>query len=295
MGPRCYSPERLNDALQYLHRYGDKLVILAGGTDLLVHYYERYHQLDRVLNIWELEELKKIEIVDGQIEIGSLVTHTQLTESDIILTHAPILAEGASEVGSPQIRNRGTIGGNVANASPAGDITTPLIALDAQVKIVSLDRGEELIPVTDFLTGPGRSILKKDEMIVSFVFPIPSRNCYGSFVKLGLRKALAISTVNTAVTLTFKGRVIKDCRIVMGAVAPTPIRARLSEELIRGREMDGELANQLLKQLEGEISPISDIRSSASYRLKTAGELVIMAIENIFNEGGLTNGRTISD
>lgn len=286
MGIIAFTPRRLDDALQYLHQYGDETNIIAGGTDILVKYYQRIDQLQRLVNIWELQELKSIRIVNEQIEIGSLLTHTQIEESTIILSSAPFLAEAAASIGSPQIRHRGTIGGNVANASPAGDLITPLLVLAAKVKLISLDRGEREVPLEDFLVGPGRHVAKQDELITGFTFPIPEENYRGTFLKLGSRKALAISTVNTAVLLGLDDRVILDCRIALGAVAPTPKRAKLLEDVLRGHDLAGPALEELINQLEKDISPITDIRGSQQYRLDTAKALVLRALQKTLKEGG---------
>lgn len=286
MGVIAFTPRRLDDALQYLHQYGDETNIIAGGTDILVKYHQRLVELQRLVNIWELQELKSIRIVNEQIEIGSLLTHTQIEESTIVLQNVPFLAEAAASVGSPQIRHRGTIGGNVANASPAGDLITPLLVLAAKVKLVSLDRGEREVPLEEFFVGPGRHIAKKDELITGFVFPVPEETFVGTFHKLGSRKALAISTVNTAVLLRLEDTLIKDCRIALGSVAPTPKRAKLLEDILLGQSLTELRLKDLIKQLEKDISPITDIRGSQRYRLDTAKELVLRALERTLKEGG---------
>ncbi len=291
MGIIGFTSRRLNEALQYLHQYGDETTIIAGGTDVLVKYHERLDELHRVLNIWQLEELKSIRIINDQIEVGSLVTHTQLEDSTIIQQNAPLLAEAAGSVGSPQIRNRGTIGGNVANASPAGDTLTPLLALDASVKFVSLDRGEKVVSLEEFLVGPGRHIMKKDELITALIFPIPKDNTVGAFVKLGYRKALAISTVNAAIMLGLQGNLIEDCRIALGAVAPTTKRAKLVEELLQGQDVTKSNTFEILGQLEKDIAPISDIRGSQQYRTDIARELVTQGLQKIVNKEVGRSGR----
>lgn len=289
MGMSTFTPLRLEQALHFLHSYGDETTILAGGTDILVRYYDRLYELNRVLNICELDELKYIKVFEDRIEIGSLVTHAQLEESAIILNNAPFLAEAASEVGSPQIRNRGTIGGNVANSSPAGDTLPPLLALDARVRLLSLDRGERVVPLSEFLTGPGRNVAKKDELITGFSFPILPEIYQGTFFKLGYRKALAIATINGAVLMSVEGEQVSDCRIVMGAVAPTPVRAKLAEEILKGKalsQITDEVIENVTDQLLQEISPISDLRASHQYRLDTAKELVGRAICTILRKRG---------
>lgn len=286
MGFDGFTPHQLDQALQYLHQYGDETTVLAGGTDVLVRCHERLPDLRRVLNICELDELKCVKTIDEEIEVGSMVTHTQLQNSTIVQSHVPLLAEAALTIGSPQIRNRGTIGGNVANASPAGDLLPVLLVLEAQVKIVSLDRGERWVPLHEFFTGPGRNVLKKDELITGFVFHKPGEGCRGSFRKLGCRRALAVAVVNAAVLMEIEGDRIKDCRIALGAVAPTAIRAHLAEEMLRGKSLNDEQLAAARAQLAQEISPISDLRGSQQYRIDAAGALVEQAIRTISRQGG---------
>lgn len=289
MGMSTFTPLRLEQALHFLHSYGDETTVLAGGTDILVRYYDRLYELNRVLNICELDELKYIKVFEERIEIGSLVTHAQLEESAIILQHAPFLAEAASQVGSPQIRNRGTIGGNVANSSPAGDTLPPLLALEAEVRLLSLDRGERVVPLSEFLTGPGRNVAKKDELITGFSFPIFPESYQGTFFKLGYRKALAIATINGAVLMSVDGEEIADCRIVLGAVAPTALRAKLAEDMLKGKELaqvSEEVIDNVTDQILQEISPISDLRAGYQYRLDTAKELAGRAIRTILRKRG---------
>lgn len=281
MGMTGFTPRQISEALQYLYQHGDETTIIAGGTDILVRFHRRMDELKRIMNIWNLEELKEIKITDDEIEVGSLVTHTQLEKSAIILNHVPFLAEAASEVGSPQIRNRGTIGGNVANSSPAGDTIPALMVLDAKVKLISLERGERVVSINDFFLGPGRNLIKKDELIYSFIFTIPHENYRGKFLKLGLRKALSISTVNGAILVTMKDGLINECRIALGAVAPTPVRVKLTEEGLKGKKATKEIIENAVNFLSQEISPISDIRGSRQYRLDVAKELVKRELLNI--------------
>lgn len=286
MGFEGYTPRSLDQALQYLHNFGDETTILAGGTDLLVRHHGRLFELSRIMNICELGELKSIKVVEEGIEIGSLVSHGQIEESAIILNHVPFLAEAAATIGSPQIRHRGTIGGNVANSSPAGDLLPPLLALDTEVTIVSLDRGKRVLPLEEFFTGPGRNVLKKDELITGFAFTIPDERSREKFVKLGFRKALAIATVSAAVSLTLEGNVVEECKIALGAVAPTTVRARYTEELLRGKMLSEQFIDQATHQMLQEIAPISDVRGSQQYRLDTAKALVGRAIRTILQKGG---------
>lgn len=286
MGLVGFTPVHLDEALEYLHQYGDQTKILAGGTDLLVRHHGCLDELQRILNICGLDELKLIKIADDQIEIGSLVTHTQLEESAIIQKYVPLLAEAAEAIGAPQIRNRGTIGGNIANASPAGDILPPLIALDAKVKLSSLDQGKVVLPLTDFLVGPGQNLARDDELITGITFSKPDYNQQGVFLKLGQRKALAIAVVNVAVMLCLNEDMIQDCRIVLGAVAPTPVRAKKTEEYLHGKSMTEAVINGAIQFLGREIAPIDDIRGSCQYRHEIARQLVEQGIRMIWQRGG---------
>lgn len=286
MGLAGFTPVHLDEALEYLQQYGDQTRILAGGTDLLVRHHGNLDELQRILNICELDELKSIKIVDSQIEIGSLVTHNQLEESAIIQKYVSFLAEAAGAVGAPQIRNRGTIGGNIANASPAGDTLPPLIALDAKVKLCSRNRGEVIVPLTEFLIGPGQNLAKKDELITGITFSIPHHKDQGVFLKLDQRKALTIAVVNVAVMLRLAGDMVQDCRIVLGAVAPTPVRVQKTEECLQGKSITEAVISEAIQFLGQEIAPIDDIRGSCQYRYETARQLVEQGIRMSWQRGG---------
>lgn len=297
MGLVGYTAVHLAEALEYLEEFGEETKILAGGTDLLVRYQGRLDELGRILDINELSELKSIKLVGDQIEIGSLVIHSQLEESEIIHKHVPFLAEAAASVGAPQIRNRGTIGGNIANASPAGDLLPSLVVLDAQVKLQSRSRGEVLLPLAEFLVGPGQNQAQPDELITGVIFSIPKKGQQGAFVKLGQRKALAIAVVNGAVLLELgaEGRV-ESCRIVVGAVAPTPLRAVQTEQALLGNVLTESLLNRSLELLDQEIQPISDLRGSREYRFVTARELIAQGIRKIWHgvqKGSEGGGRSV--
>jgi len=252
-----------------------KAKILAGGTDLLVRLKDEINQHD-IIDISHLKELKGISIADDKIKIGALTTFSELIENEIIAENASALVQAAEIVGSPQIRNRGTIGGNIANASPAGDSIPPLLILEAEIEI-SGKSGARTVPMRNFFKGPGRTILKKCEIISSVIIP-KNKDYRGAFVRLGQRKSLAISKVSLAALFKMKDEKIEEARIALGAVAPTVIRASKTEKFLIGKKLNDETISEAKKIICDEVSPISDIRSIAEYRKEMCGELLEQAI-----------------
>lgn len=256
--------------------------LLAGGTDLLVRM-----KLGRVspglfIDVSDLPELKAITVEAGKITIGAAVTHSEICRSSVIAQYAPVLAVAAASVGSPQIRNRGTVGGNVGNASPAGDTIPVLLAYDAVVKVVGT-AGSREVPLKEFFTGPGRTVLQPGELMTGFSFAGQTPAQAGAFEKLGKRKALSISVVNAAVMVELQGRIISRARIAMGAVAATPIRIAAAEGVLSGREFSDEVIARAAQMVSDTVNPIDDVRSEAAYRKKMAGVLTHRALEKSRN------------
>jgi len=253
-------PRSLGDALRMLRDEGP-LVPMAGCTDLYVSLNFGTLQETRFLNLWRLNRLRGIERTRGTLVIGALATFTDLIASPLVRRHVPILAAAAREVGGAQIQNRGTIGGNVANASPAGDALPVLAAAEATVVVQSASETRR-VPFTAFYTGYRQSVRRPDELIVAFeIPPLPARQ---HFRKVGPRAAQAISKV---VIAAIGG---KRPRIALGSVAPTVVRVpRTEAALAEGRSVDEATAI-----LMGEIAPIDDVRSTAEYRRRVAANLV---------------------
>ncbi len=271
---QIFSPHFIYECLSLMEQF-PKAKILAGGTDLLVRLKDEINQHD-IIDISHLKELKGINIADDKIKIGALTTFSEIIENEIIAENAGVLVQAAEIVGSPQIRNRGTVGGNIANASPAGDSIPPLLILEAEIEI-SGKSGARTVPMRNFFKGPGKTILKKCEIISSVIIP-KNKDYRGAFVRLGQRKSLAISKVSLAALFKMKDEKIEEARIALGAVAPTVIRASKTEKFLIGKKLNDETISEAKKIICDEVSPISDIRSIAEYRKEMCGELLEQAI-----------------
>ena len=267
------TPDNLNQLFEMMQGSASrKFFYLAGGTDLVIRAKDGQIRDAVFVNIQNLNELKGIRVDGGKLIIGALTKHSELVKSEVVQQNAEVLALAAKEVGSPQIRNLGTIGGNVGNASPAGDTIPALYALDAEVILISAE-GERAIKIYDFFSGPSKTVMKTGEIIKEI--HIPLHNGYMSaFKKLGQRKALAISKINLAVVCKTDDNVIKDIKISAGAVAPTVLRAVQTEEFLLGKTLDTELIGAAEEIIKSEVTPIDDIRSNSGYRRDMAGILL---------------------
>jgi carbon-monoxide dehydrogenase medium subunit len=222
--------------------------------------------VDTLIDVSRIPNLNQITLdEDGKIHLGALVTHNHCVESKLIREHAYPLARAAWEVGAPQIRNRGTVAGNLITASPANDTITPLIALGASVTLRSLN-GVRKIPLQDFYTGVRKTVLQPDEMLVDIFFPALTSTQRGTFIKLALRRAQAISLVNVAIILTMEADTIRSAAITLGAVAPTIIHAREAEEYLEGKKLTNDVLEEAARLTMHASRPIDDIRGSAAYR-----------------------------
>ncbi len=281
MWQRYLSPATLHDALELLatSSAGDGSArLIAGGTDLIIELERAVRQVETLIDITRVPGLDAITLgEDGALHIGPLVTHNQLVSSNLVVERALPLAQAAWSVGAPQIRNRGTLVGNLVTASPANDTITPLWALNAQLQLAS-QRGERLVTLPEFYQGVRRTILAPDEMVVEVIVPPLPRNARGTFRKLGLRRAQAISVINVAVVLAADEDLVRDARITQGSVAPTIIRAPEAEAYLIGRRLTTEIIARAA-QLSGEAArPIDDIRSPADYRADMVAVLTRRAL-----------------
>lgn len=279
-----FVPETVEEALEVLVEKGDDIEILAGGTDLLVDYYQRLYEVPGWLDLRELTSLQKIEKKEDKIEIGAMVTHAQLENSEIIKNKLILIKEAAAEVGSPQIRSRGTIGGNIVTASPAGDLLPPLLAYNAQLELMSA-KGREIIPAQDFFTGPKQTVIKDDQLLTKIIIPLPEKNTRGKFVKVGKRRALAISTLSLALLITVdKEQKIREIKAALGAVAPTPLALSELTEKLKGEKLKEIDINEAAEIAVNNISPIDDIRGTKEYREDTVYSLMKQALEELTQE-----------
>ncbi|MGD8996586.1 MAG: FAD binding domain-containing protein [Anaerolineae bacterium] len=273
-----YTPTNVDDALRLLAEHGPEARVVAGGTDLMVEL-QRGTQDPRVLiDITRIGGLNQVSLDDdGLVHVGPTVTHNQAAASGLLGERGYSLALACWRVGTPQLRNRGTIAGNLVTASPANDTITALLALDARLTLRSAD-GERMLSLADFYQGVRQTALAPDEMVTDIVFPALQSNQRGTFAKLALRRIHAISVVNAAVVLSFDGDVVADARITMGSVAPTVIRARGAESTLVGRALNAEGISKAAELAAEESACIDDIRGRASYRQAMVSVLVRRAL-----------------
>ncbi len=265
-------PNEIGLACEQLKQMKGKAHILAGGTDLMVATNLRRLFPQNLIYIGKLG-LDHITVSASNLIIGAGASITDIIESADVRDKAPLLVDACREIASPAIRNAATIGGNVCNASPAADGAIALLALDASVTIVS-SRGERIVALKDFFSGPGETVLETDELVKEFSIPAATTNSKHGWAKIGLRKAEIIGIVCVAVNMTVEDGKCQDVRIALGAVAPTPILATKAAAVIKGQALNDQLIDQAARTAAEEISPIDDIRASAWYRRQMTNELV---------------------
>ena len=277
------SPKSLEEAAEIL-RAGN-VTVLAGGTDLMPQSQAGRLQFQPVLmNVRHVPELNGIAEEDATVRIGALVTITELLESALVRERLNLLWQACDHFASDQIRNAATIGGNLCNASPAGDTLVPLLALDATVVLASKPNGtlqSRRVPLAQFLLGPGRTCRTSAELLAAVEVPLPPAGFAGVFYKHGGRPGLDISTISIAVGARLDGGKLRDVRVAFGAVAPTPIRAPRTEAALEGRPPDAatlEAASQVALQ---EVRPISDLRGSDWYRRELIHNMLKRALTHV--------------
>lgn len=273
-----FEPATLNETVALLGRYNGQANILAGGTDLLVEIKEQLKQPDYVINIKKLPGLDGLtyDEVEG-LRVGALVTVRRIETSPLVQAKYAGLAQAARDLASIQVRCRATVAGNICRASPSADTLPPLIADSAAVKLFG-PQGERVIPLEEFFTGPGKTVMARDEVLTEIVVPVPLPHTGKVYLKHGRRKAMELATVGVAVTLTLAGEVCQEVRIVLGAVAPTPIRARQTETILRGQVVGDSVISAAAQAAQAESRPISDVRSSAEYRREMVRVLTARAV-----------------
>ncbi|MBI2090164.1 MAG: xanthine dehydrogenase family protein subunit M [Deltaproteobacteria bacterium] len=279
-----FAPQSLGDATSLLRRYGSKSRLLAGGTDLLLRLERRLTEPSVVIDLKKIRALSGIKASGKGLRIGAVTLMEEIASSPLAQGRYGIIAKGAAAVGSIQTQNRATLGGNLCNASPAADTAPPLIALSARARIASSRRDRE-VPLEEFFLGPGKTCLQPNELLKEIFIPAPAGRSGGSFQRC-TRTAMDIALVNCAVFLSLapKRETIADIRIALGAVAPTPLRARPAEDVLRGKNPDKGAVEEAADRAAAGASPIDDIRSSASYRRDMVRILTRRAIEEALKE-----------
>ncbi|HDP37140.1 MAG TPA: xanthine dehydrogenase family protein subunit M [Candidatus Atribacteria bacterium] len=278
--------QKIEEALNYLDKFS-KVHILAGGTDLLVNLYKespRLPDFDYLLDISNISELKFLTLVDKFIEIGPLVTHSRLINDLLIKNNFPVLIEAACTIGSTQIRNRGTIGGNIVNASPAADLLPPLIALRAEVELTS-GKGKRVSSLEEFLAGPYKTKIQANELLTKIKIPLLGDNYYTDFQKIGRRKALSIARLSLAlVTKIDKKGIFHDTRVAPGSATPYPQSLPVTEEAINGKSIFNIDLEDMGKITSKEMVSITGERWSTPYKKPTIAVLIKRALEKIVKE-----------
>ena len=304
-------PQTLAEALGLLAEHGNHARIVAGGTDVIVELSRGVRPTATLIDITAIPGLRVIASNDGYISLGALVSHNDVVASALCRERALPLAQACWEVGAPQIRTRGTVAGNLVTASPANDTITPLIALDAEVTLASV-RGERTVPLRDVYLGVRRTDLAPDELLREIRFPALRPNQRGRFVKLGLRRAQAISVIDLAVIVTFESEVgsrksevgphspsshhplsaasppessdtpsVIEARIALGALAPTIVRAHEAEAFLAGKPLTADICAEAAALASAAVTPIDDIRGSAAYRLETLRALLAQTLADL--------------
>jgi CO/xanthine dehydrogenase FAD-binding subunit len=267
------SPASLSEALAVLARDEGAWQPFAGGTDLMVLLEAGKLPHKNYLNIWNLPELRGIEVTDAHVTLGALTTYTEVQDHETLREEFPMLCQAASETGGLAIQNRGTIGGNIVNASPAADSPPALLAYDAELEFVSA-KGSRTIPYHSFHTGYKQMNIRPDELLRSIRLPRSTNESRHYYRKVGTRKAQAISKVCFAGVGRMKADQIADVRIALGSVAPIPIRCVQTEGALRNKRINLETLATAKAALTTEIAPIDDLRSTKDYRLRVSLNLL---------------------
>lgn len=276
------APRSLNDAVAAMAD-GD-VTVLCGGTDLTPQTDDGLREYTRTLmNIRRIEGLSGIDLTDDRIRIGALTTVTEFMKDRLLNEIAPVLVEAADQFASDQIRNAASIGGNICNASPAGDMIIPLLVLNAAVELASWQEGAvqtRLVPLDEFFVSPGETVKEDSELMTAVFFPKPSDTFVSRFRKSGPRPALEIATVSVGVGGRLENGTFRDVRVAMGAVAPTPLRARRVEAALEGKPLDGDNIRAAVIAAGEDATPIDDVRASTWYR----DHLVRVFTEEVLND-----------
>ncbi|MEM4428108.1 MAG: xanthine dehydrogenase family protein subunit M, partial [Zestosphaera sp.] len=276
----------LDEALRLLSRKED-VKVLAGGTDLVVDLKIGRYKPKTIVDISGIKSLRYIVDEGDKVRIGALTRMQDIVESPVIREKLPVLAEAASMLGSWQIRNMATVGGNLCNASPAADSAPPLLVHEAKIKLTSIE-GTREIPITEFFTGPRKTVMYKTELLHEIVVPYDADFARSySYVKVGRRNSFTLSVVAIAAVLKIRNKRIEDVRIALNAVAPTPVRARSVESFLKGKEVRSDVIEGASELVLNDISPISDVRASAEYRKHISRVLVKDALLKALERAGL--------
>jgi carbon-monoxide dehydrogenase medium subunit len=279
---RYIFPKTKEEILKILEQEKSEACIVAGCSNVLPYIKDKIIPPKLLLDISGIEELNYIKKNESNLCIGATTTISDLINSKIIREECNVLYQVAEQFADPTVRNRATIGGNLADASPAADTAPLLLALDAVLEVESME-GKREIFLKDFFIGPRETVLHDDEMIISIKFKNDPINKQGCFIKLGLRQAMAIAVVTISMILEIEKNKVKDIRIAMGSIAPIPLRLFKTEEFLKNKEVNNDLIEEAKNKVYDEVNPISDIRASKEYRRYVSGILFKRAFEKLTN------------
>ena len=280
-----FFPRSVEETCALLSKHGQHAQVVAGGTDLFVKMKQRRLVPSVLINIKRISGLDQIRYDASEgLHIGPLTTIQAIRESALIAKQFPVLSEAAGVLGTEQVRNLGTLGGNLGNASPSAEFAPPLLILGASVRCLGR-RGERVVPLDGFFVGPGKSALEADEVITDIQVPNPAERAQLVYLKHSLRR-MDVAMAAAAVMVLLDGDICRDVRIALGAVAPTVFRARGAEQALIGKRLNGdsresELLEEAAQVAVGEARPIDDIRGYASYRRKVVAMLVRHGLEHV--------------
>jgi carbon-monoxide dehydrogenase medium subunit len=280
MWQNYFRPTTIDEALALLAEHGTMARLVAGGTDVLVELQRGVRPAETLIDLSAIPGLKYVRDENGTIRLGALATHNDVVASAACRERALPLAQACWEVGAPQIRTRGTIVGNVVTASPANDTIVPLVALGAEVVLASREN-ERVMPIQEFYLGVRRTAIRANELLREIRFPALKANERGLFVKLGLRRAQAISVVSIALVIALEGENVSNARIALGCLAPTVVRAPTAEAFLQGKRLSPEVCAEAGRLACEDVRPIDDLRGSAAYRLATLATLVAEGLRRI--------------
>lgn len=252
----------------------------AGGTDLMVLMESGKLPRGKYLSLWHLDELRGVEVCEGTVAIGALTTYADVLAHPVLGAELPLLCQAAAQTGGVATQNRGTLGGNIANASPAADSPPALIVYDAELELVSA-RGTRRVRYDRFHTAYKVMDLAPDELVRRILIPRGRHGWIESYRKVGTREAQAISKVCFAAAAVLDGDIVRDVRLALGSVAPTVVRCLHAESAVRGRRVDAALAVAARDGLPRDITPIDDVRSTSRYRLRVAQNLLLQFLETL--------------
>lgn len=278
-------PASVAELLETLEQIPGSYQILGGGTDIIVDLRDGKLKTEHLIDVKRIEAFRAVTDEGDCVRIGCAVTLSQIAEDPLVRQWAPALAQAVSKVGSVQIRNKGTLAGNIQTASPAGDGLNAAYALDGVVVLLSA-AGQRRMALREYVCGPRRTLLKCGEVLAFIELP---KRVYAkeAFFKVGKRNALAISVVNGVVAVDIKDGLVEDARISVGAVAPTPLRITAAEKMLHGKVLTSELAEEVGQLVSQSVHPISDIRASAEYRAYMAGTMVKRQLQRFMEEDAL--------